>query len=334
MNRKLSMKTQTKTPSQGVQNMEKLTLVKAVGLLSGIVGVFYALGFAVVQSYVYKNGFEGLFWFTNEFYRDAGANFLLEIVRTPLLAPHIFLPYLFVLLLLLPKTESLIEQKKEDAVMSPRQWIKMGVLASIVIAVYFSVLYFDYYRDSVFFSNLIDDIFMGDSEFYLIHTKRSLFFFCLTIPLAISLSVFLHRFRDCLKAGSRSRAAYGMIFIAYLIFLTIVPIAFGLHLYDLKLVAVKEPQSLPGYTEKVTDSSSSYKVWLLGEFRNKYIFFTKPGYMKQGVIEMFDIDQIKKLRLDPSRAESLRTQMADTSSYLPGSEKIVLDDVPNTNSKN
>lgn len=323
------MNMQTKTPS-----MEKLTLVKAVGLLSGIVGVFYALGFAVVQSYVYKNGFEGLFWFTNEFYRDAGANFLLEIVRAPLIAPHIFLPYLFVLLLLLPKTENLIDQKKEDAVMSQQQWIKMGVLTSIVITVYFSVLFLDYFMDSIFFSNLINTIFMGDSESYLIHTKRSLFFFCLTIPLAISLTVFLFRFRYCLKAGSRSRAAYGMVFIAYLVFLTIVPIAFGLHLYDLKLVAVKEPQLLPGYAEKVTDGSSSHKVWFLGDFRNKYIFFTKPDYMKQGMIEIFDIDQIKKLRLDPSRAESLRTQMAVTSFNSQGNEKIVLDDTPKTNSRN
>lgn len=323
------MKMQTTTSS-----IEQLTLVKTVGLLGGIVGVFYALGFAVVQSYVYKNGFEGLFWFTNEFYRDAGGNFLLEMIRTPLLAPHIFLPFLFVLLLLLPKTENLMVQKNEGSVMSPKQWIKMGVLSSIVIVVYFSVLLFDYYGYTVFFTNLIDNIFMGGSESYLIDTKRSLFFFCLTTPLAISLTVFLYRFRDCLKAGSRSRSVYGMLFMAYLIFLTIVPIAFGMHLYDLKLVAVKEPQLLPGYAEKFTGGSSSHKVWLLGEFRNKYIFFTKSGYMKQGLIETFDIDQIKTLKLDPNRAASLRTQMANTSYNLQKSEKIVLDDVLNTNSRN
>ena len=56
---------------------------KGVAALGGAAAVFYALGFTVVQSYAYKNGFFGMFWLTKEFYRDAGATFILDLIRVP-----------------------------------------------------------------------------------------------------------------------------------------------------------------------------------------------------------------------------------------------------------
>ena len=98
---------------------------KGVAALGGAAAVFYALGFTVVQSYAYKNGFFGMFWLTKEFYRDAGATFILDLIRVPMLAPYIFFPLLLVLFLLIPKNEKLGLLCSGKAGLSKRDWAKM-----------------------------------------------------------------------------------------------------------------------------------------------------------------------------------------------------------------
>ena len=76
---------------------------KVLGLFGGGAILFYAIGFTIVKTYISAIHLDGMIWFTREFYVDAGASFLLEIIEAPFLKPLIFLPYVFVLYLLVPK---------------------------------------------------------------------------------------------------------------------------------------------------------------------------------------------------------------------------------------
>jgi len=67
-------------------------LLKFVGALGGAAVVFYAIGFTVVQTYVHRHQLGSVFLFTDEFYRDAGAVFLLDMIRAPILGFYIFIP--------------------------------------------------------------------------------------------------------------------------------------------------------------------------------------------------------------------------------------------------
>jgi hypothetical protein len=81
----------TEVKLKAIEDKPTLTqlLIRAAGALGGGAVVFYVLGFTVVQTYVYKNELGGMFWFTNAFYGDAGAKFLLEMIRAPLLAFYV-----------------------------------------------------------------------------------------------------------------------------------------------------------------------------------------------------------------------------------------------------
>jgi len=91
-------------------------LLKFAGALGGAAVVFYAIGFTVVQTYVHRHQLGSVFLFTDEFYRDAGAVFLLDMIRAPILGFYIFIPYLFILFWLLPAAASF----KEPFVQFPR----------------------------------------------------------------------------------------------------------------------------------------------------------------------------------------------------------------------
>lgn len=52
-------------------------LTKTLTIFGGGAAPFYAIGFTVVKTYTYKAGLGGMFWFTKEFYIDAGVLMLL-----------------------------------------------------------------------------------------------------------------------------------------------------------------------------------------------------------------------------------------------------------------
>jgi hypothetical protein len=47
-------------------------------------------------------GFQASFWFTDAFYRDAGARFLLDSIASILMAPQLSLPLALMLIVLFP----------------------------------------------------------------------------------------------------------------------------------------------------------------------------------------------------------------------------------------
>jgi hypothetical protein len=304
-------------------------LIKVFGLLGGGAVVFYVLGFIVVQTFIYKNEIEGMFWFTNEFYRDAGAKFLLEMVRAPLLAFYVFLPYLLILFFLVPKKENLekassanesslvagnensTELPSEQGTLAVKQWMKVTSLVIIMALTYAIALSFDYLIGKEGVSKFITNVFPNPTNYPSPVIQQSLAFFSMVMPIVIALALFLYHFRGRLLAGSKSRIAYQVTFVAYLLFLTIVPIAFGFHLYDWKIVPVEEPQVISNLISE-DKPQTSLRLWLLGRFGDKYLFFKKTGIKARGVVEVFDEEQIKFLNFDPKRADSLRAQMEES----------------------
>jgi hypothetical protein len=82
--------------------------IDVVGLIKLLIGalapaaVFYAFGYTITRAYVVSTGLQASFWFTENFYREAGARFLLDIVVAMALLPHLFIPLSALLLVLLP----------------------------------------------------------------------------------------------------------------------------------------------------------------------------------------------------------------------------------------
>lgn len=82
--------------------------VDVVGVIKLLVGalapaaIFYAFGYVITRAYVVSTGLQASFWFTEGFYREAGARFLLDIVVALALLPHLFIPLSALFLVLLP----------------------------------------------------------------------------------------------------------------------------------------------------------------------------------------------------------------------------------------
>jgi len=284
-----------------------------------------------------------MFWLTKEFYGDAGAKFLLEMVRAPLLAPHVFLPYLFLLFILVPKKENLenapsgnesplVPEKEnpkklpsEQGTLAIKQWVKVSSLVFIMLLTYFFTLYFDNLIGSDVISGFIGKVFPNPTNYPSPMVQQSLAFFSIVMPMVFAFALFLYQFHGRLLEGSKSRTMYQMVFMAYLLFLTVVPIAFGFHLYDWKIVPIKEPQIIKNLISEDEQQAASLRMWLLGRFGDKYLFFKKAGIETRGVVEAFDEDQIKYLNFDPKRADSLRVQMEESFdiSFIDEGEELL-----------
>ena len=301
-------------------------LAKIFAALGGGVVLLYVFGFTVVQSYIYKNGIEGMFWLTNEFYADAGAKFLLEMIRAPLLAPHISMPFLFALFLLVPKPDYLKKSNKDKATFADLQKLKLVILFFLMFAIYLFALFFGEILESKKILNIVNYLFLNPIGDPSPTIKQSLLFFSVVAPMVFTLALFLFRFYGSLKLGSQIRITYQLVIMLYAIFLVAIPVAYGLYIYDWKIVPIKETHKVGVFfSENVKADTSSLRVWLLGEFGDKYVFFKKEKLGAQGVIEAFDVDEIKRLNFDPRRADSLRQQMEGRvqKAFLKGAQETL-----------
>ena len=85
-----------------MKNIDVAGLIKlVVGVLTPA-AIFYAVGYIVIQAYVTRTGLQASFWFTEGFYREAGARFLLHIVLAVALLPHLFIPLSALFIVLFP----------------------------------------------------------------------------------------------------------------------------------------------------------------------------------------------------------------------------------------
>jgi len=299
----------TNQPEQS-SNRSEITqlLIKVVGALGGGAVIFYTLGFIVVQTYVYKNELGGMFWFTNEFYGDAGAKLLLAMVRASLLAFYVFLPILFLLLFLIPREKNLKRSPSGELLLSQKQWIKIFSLLCVLVLIYYFVLSFGELKKLSVPSKAIATLFGNPTNHSSPRVQQSLAFFTLVTPMLVALGVFLYRFRGCFKSDSKSRACYQIALVISLVLLIIVPIAYGLHLYDWKIVPIREPHIIEKLMHKDKEETRSSELWLLGKFGDQYLFFkkvqAKGRTSEEGVIEVLDADQVKYLNFDLLRVQS------------------------------
>jgi hypothetical protein len=140
-------------------------------------------------------------------------------------------------------------------------------------------------------------------------------------PVMILLSVFLYKFRNCLKSGTRSAVLYQIIFAAYFVFITIIPISYGFHIYDWKIIPVEKTATFNSLNEQD-------KIWLLGEFRGRYVFLKKSGIETSGIIETVSVDDVDRLNFDVKRAESLKYHMTmQSQSRIKSEANKVLDEM-------
>jgi len=283
---------------------------KGVAALGGAAALFYAVGFTVVQSYVYKNGFQGIFWLTREFYRDAGAAFILDLIRVPMLAPYIFFPYLGLLLLLIPTDRNLLLFCTGEGTLSNQQWVKILALLGIMVLTGIFALYYGAISNKELFTEFID-LLRRSEESTLIEPERSLAFFSLVTPVIAIMAIFVYRSWKCLSPTSKRREILGFIFLFYLLFLSIIPITYGFYLYDLKIVPIKDPHLVRTLSGKKANSVGKDEIWLLGEFGNKYVFFrkVKNPIETQGIIETYDVSEIKHLNFNMRQASTLKMHM-------------------------
>jgi len=315
------------------------TILKALGALGGGTVLFYTLGFTVVRTYMHKIGLEGMFWLTKEFYVDAGANFLLEMVSAPLLTPQIFFIYLIMLLFLLPNEKTLVAlaptpKKKLSGIeksVRNRQIIKLSLLLLAIVATSVFASQYEYLTGKSWFAKSINVMVLDPTMDTFSPAKKSLAFFSFVTPVIIVMSIFLYRYFGSLQKGPRIKLFYQVTAVIFVVFMAIIPISYGLHLYDWKLVPIKDPLIISNViaeergTEPFNDDGIQYRVWLLGQFDNKYFFFTKKGLRGEGTIEVINENKISFLNFDPYHANSLRTEIS-VASELREIDKIDTDE--------
>ncbi len=301
------------------------TVFKVLGIFGGSTVLFYTLGFTIVRTYMHKIGLEGMFWLTKEFYVDAGANFLLEMISAPLLTPHIFFIYLILLFLLLPREKKLVALNSTakkglsgSAISSIRkQRIKLSVLLAVIVATGLFANQYEYLMGKIWFARMINTMVLDPTKAELSTAQKSLAFFSVVSPLVIVLSTFLYRYYGALKENPRIKLLYQLTAVIYAVFIALIPISYGLHLYDWKLVPIKDPLIISNVIarERGVDAhdkvDASLRIWLLGQFDNKYFFFTKKGLSGEGTIEVVNENKISFLNFDPYRANSLRTEIEE-----------------------
>ena len=302
--------------------------IKVLGAIGSAAVIFYAVGFVTVQSFLFRNGYEGVFWLTDEFYRDAGAKFLLEMVRAPLTAWPVFFPLLALLyFLLVPRGESLkFTGKQRGMWLYPlgQCFALVGLMACVYV---FALSYGEISKSKVFQMFDAWAFFVDPAGGESLELARSLAYFSIVTPLALVAVAFLIRFRAALKAATPERAVYQFMATALVVYLAIIPIAYGMYLYDWKTVSVKDPRALGGRYE--TEEFAPGEMWLVGEFSGRYIFLRADPYSSRRTFDAVDAKEIKRLNLDPRITSSLKRQLEaeDRRGYRAEASSAIYDDL-------
>lgn len=322
-------------------------LVKQIGttlaLLGGTVAVFYALGFLVVQCFINSADVAGMFWFSREYYEEAGGKFLVEIVRTPLMKPAFFVLYLAFLVYLIPGQEAFSKISSEGgfgkkiAEIYRLNRIKAGFFLSITTVTYFFVAYFGRWAGSRFFVDSVMPVFFWSQETPN-EQKSALLFFSLTVPVIVALAVFIRR----LFKNDSSKSQFGTAISLYILFVSILPISYGRYLYDIKAVPISNPKRMYELSKITSDLTSSSKMWFLGRFGGKYLFLRKDNLITdpnvdirnialgrtEGVVESLNEADVKHMNFTLERADSLRSLMkASKAGVFEQEAQAVFDDI-------
>ena len=271
-------------------------LAWAVGLVGGGTALFYGLGYTIVNTYIRRVGLEGMFWLPKQFYTDAGATFLLDMVRAPLLSPHLFFGYLLLLTLLVPRELVRFNPAAKAAggtagriSLSNLQWLRLAVVLLIIVLMFLLTSFYTVVREDPLFLSVMRAISIFDANQASLTSSKSgmevfLAFFSFVTPLVLFFGNFFVQARSVLLEKSRRRLYYFAGFVVYVVFLAGIPVSYANHLYDWKLVPLKEPQVVHQILHKDAPDHSSLRIWLLGQSDDEYVFLTLAEAFGEGVI--------------------------------------------------
>lgn len=299
-------------------------ILTALGIMGGGAVVFYILGFVVLKTFTNAINLEGMFPFTEEHYRDAGASFLLEMIRIPFFRPHIFVVYVGILYMLIPKKAKLY---KEEALSSETkstdsnsetpatahfirpQVLQIALLNLILVATGLYAFGYNDVQENPRFLDLITGTVMNVSGEQFSTEQTSLAFFTFVTPISIIFGLFVARFYARLKSGSQSFLYYKLSSLVYYIFLVGIPIAYGYHIYDWKLFPIKDGAKISEALAVSNSNRTFFRIWFLGQFNDKYLFFTKSAYDAPGIIDIIDRGKISHLNFNIKKWDSFRYEM-------------------------
>jgi len=294
--------------------------------LGSVVVIFYALGFIIVQSFIGSADVDGMFWFSRDYYEEAGGKFIVEIVRTPLVKPAFFLLFLSALIYLIPNDDFLAAIRMRTGLLGRLkrdvpfwQTIKPLMLLCLTILTYFFMGNFDALTGNNFVVNKLMPVLFwpGDAED---GQTKTLLFFSLTVPVTVSFGLFLRRLYKGTKNSGQFKAALSL----FILFVSILPLSYGRYLYDIKAVPINDPKRMYALSNIQTDIPETSKMWFLGRFGGKYLFLRKDnmGIAKKmtdlanvsvgrthGIVESLNESDVKHMNFTLDRADSLREIM-------------------------
>ena len=296
--------------------------IKVLGAIGGAAVVFYIVGFVTVQSFLFRNGYEGMFWITTEFYRDAGAKFLLEVVRAPLTAWYFFMPYLALLyFLFVPRRDDLSFSEETWPLRLLHNAQCVGLIAAMA-ATYVVALNYDECLMLKSVSTTISNVFNDPTGGASASLKQSLAFFSIVMPMSLVAAIFLYKYSAALKPGAAGRGWYQFTALSFVVYLAVIPIAYGMHLYDWKVVAVKEPRTL---SERYNAPHvTPGQMWFVGEFGGRYVFLRQDADSPQRIFDSIDVKEIKQLNIDLREPGSLKYLLVENVS-AQGSQIVAED---------
>ncbi|MDH4276041.1 MAG: hypothetical protein OEW08_13485 [Gammaproteobacteria bacterium] len=291
--------------------IEKIS--KVLGMLGGAVALFYLIGYVIVQSYVAANGLEGVLLPSPEFYRDAGAKFLLDLVRAPLTTGYFFFPYLYMLWwVLAPKADNIGTRDHEKLALTRRDYVQLVALVVWVILTYVLAVMYDFFAGQAWYVDFMR-VFVGTAKTGETLSRAAVGFFNLVTPAVLVLGYVVYHVYQWVQKELLPRRVFPWFLTFYIIYVAVLPISYGMSIYDLRVIPVVS--AADGDNKALWESTSAHEPWLLGEFGGKVYFLRKHGDFPPLSIQAIDAGKIKFLDVDYARASSLKYQVYEGAAY-------------------
>lgn len=297
------------------------TLLTFLKVLAGTAVLFFVVGFAIVQTYLTEHKLEGMVWLSQEFYMRAGGRFLLDAIKSPFFGAPVFFPLVVLLFFALGLRRSRIQENLSCGhLLTRKQLIKLvglGVLLMVVILIELvPELLFEGWLSSFVTTRLFN---IPNSSFAL--TSQTVAFFCITLPVLIASGCSIYALYRNLpdvreydeededqkekkkKRDDISRLAYHLIAVMFACALVYLPISYGQYIYDWRVTPIVyaglSNDSGDLLETPIEDGNvGERRLYLLGEFNDKYVFVRTTQEGPEGKVETFVSSEIHRLVFD------------------------------------
>jgi hypothetical protein len=279
-----------------------------IAILSVAAAIFYIVGYVVASDVLRTTGLKGSIALKSEFYLEAGADFVADLVTAPLQAPVAFvLAFAFAFLLVPRKLLDRISKGVGHPVPAV-EWVRLAALVALTLATYLVAMWwFEPFSQTMaarwLVRNLLD---MGRSRDA--QTSLGSLLFLLTLPVAAALISSALRLPRHPGSGAKpvreSRPRRGWmamrkpaVGLAVVFYISMIPIAYGSDAYDWQMKKV------------AGGGAEQADLWYLRRVQDQAIFVhcDPVGYG----IEVRNVDP--SLRLDSSIQVGLRERRCGQS---------------------